>query len=96
MVRDNLIESGYQIKEKIYYFLFLLRDVELPNINFMKEKLIIDCLLKLLKKYNINGKFEEPNDISVDDSKILGILIETKLNYRQLIRLYYYWNRYKY
>lgn len=42
--------------------------------------MIKDSLLKLLSKYNIKKTFKEPNDILVNGKKILGILIESKIN----------------
>lgn len=58
---------------------FLLRDFNIEYMNMLK-KIVIESLLIFLKTTGINGKFVEPNDIYVNNKKILGILIETKIN----------------
>lgn len=60
-------------------FSILYKNYELDKISDLKI-LIKDSLLKLLSKYNIKGTFKEPNDILVNGKKILGILIESKIN----------------
>jgi BirA family transcriptional regulator, biotin operon repressor / biotin---[acetyl-CoA-carboxylase] ligase len=60
-------------------FSILYKNYELGKISDLKI-LIKDSLLKLLSKYNIKGTFKEPNDILVNGKKILGILIESKIN----------------
>ncbi|MCR1809171.1 biotin--[acetyl-CoA-carboxylase] ligase [Haploplasma modicum] len=60
-------------------FSILYKNFELDKISDLKI-LIKDSLLKLLSKYNIKGTFKEPNDILVNGKKILGILIESKIN----------------
>lgn len=60
-------------------FSILLKDVEKNELNkiFNNTK---SSLLLFLEKHGIKGKFKVPNDILVDGKKILGILIETKIN----------------
>lgn len=65
-------------KNQNLLFSFLLKDIPINDLFSIKE-LIIDVLLSLLNKYEIKASFVEPNDIYIDDLKILGILIETKV-----------------
>ena len=72
---DRVWESN---KNQNLLFSFLLKDIPINDLFSIKE-LIIDVLLSLLNKYEIKANFVEPNDIYIDDLKILGILIETKV-----------------
>lgn len=64
-------------KNKNLIFSILIKDIEV-DIKKIKD-LLTNTLLDILSKYNINARFKEPNDIYVDQKKILGILIETKI-----------------
>ena len=85
-VRTNYQTSGRGQFQRVWesnkndnlLFSILLKDMKISSLYKIKE-LITEVLLSLLKKYNINGTFVEPNDIYVDNDKILGILIETKV-----------------
>lgn len=56
----------------------LLKDVDISKIDDIKFS-IVDSLLDVLSKYDINARFKAPNDLYVEENKIAGILIETKL-----------------
>lgn len=57
---------------------FLLIDMNINKIDFIKQ-IVVESLIILLNKYDISGKFKEPNDIYINNKKILGILIETNV-----------------
>ena len=59
---------------------FLLKSLLPQHVPDIKSW-IINSLMKLLSHYGIQGQFKEPNDIYVNQKKILGILIETKHTY---------------
>ncbi len=58
-------------------FSILLKDLNIKNLEFLK-KWIIEGLFKLLKSYNMQPIFKEPNDIYINEDKICGILFETR------------------
>jgi|SRR5690625_972064 len=64
-------------KNKNILFSILLKDISINKIETIKN-IINYSLLTFLNQYNIKGIFKEPNDILVNNKKILGILIETK------------------
>lgn len=64
-------------KNENLLFSILLKDIPIIEINNIRN-IIKESLLELLNLYEIRGNFKEPNDILVDNKKILGILIETK------------------
>lgn len=70
-------------KNENLLFSILLKDIKLNEINTIKTH-VIETLLVVLKTFGLKGIFKEPNDIYVNDSKILGILIETKVNINQV------------
>lgn len=65
-------------KNKNLIFSILLKNIEV-DIKKIRD-LLTNTLLDILSKYNINARFKEPNDIYVNQKKLLGILIETKIN----------------
>lgn len=65
-------------KQKNLLFSLILKDLTINKLQKIK-KIVIDILIAFLKTLNINGTFVEPNDIFVNNKKILGILIETKI-----------------
>lgn len=66
-------------KNENLLFSLLLRDINILNIKIIKQ-IVVESLQILLKTLNLNGIFKEPNDIYINGLKVLGILIETKVN----------------
>lgn len=59
-------------------FSLLLKNQNLNDVTSIKEA-VTKALITFLKNNQIYSYFVEPNDIFVNDKKILGILIETKI-----------------
>lgn len=65
-------------KEQNLLFSMLLKERNFKDLETIKD-LVIKTLINFLEKIKINAKFVYPNDIYVNNKKILGILIETKI-----------------
>ena len=57
---------------------------ELPNYADELKQWIIDSISTLLKNYNLNPQFKQPNDIYINNQKICGILFESRTTYKLL------------
>lgn len=85
-VRTNFQTEGYGQFDRVWesekdaniLFSVLYKDLKLNDLNNLKEA-IINALLSFLKTLKVAATFVEPNDIYVNNKKILGILIETKI-----------------
>lgn len=75
--RGQFARGWFSNKGENLLFSILLKDIEIKQIDSIKN-IVKHSLIKLLVQYNIKGIFKEPNDILVNNKKILGILIETK------------------
>jgi BirA family transcriptional regulator, biotin operon repressor / biotin---[acetyl-CoA-carboxylase] ligase len=64
-------------KDQNLLFSLLLKDVEIEAIDPIRDQ-VKEILLAFLHDYGINASFKAPNDITVGDKKIAGVLIETK------------------
>lgn len=58
----------------------LIKDISFNQLKII-ESLIYDELMLFLKRQGVMPIFKLPNDIYVNDSKMVGILIETLVNY---------------
>lgn len=65
-------------KDKNILLSWLIKDSK--NDIYKVKKLVTKAVLKILNKHNIAASFKHPNDIYYKDSKLAGILIETKGN----------------
>jgi len=75
--RGQFDRKWYSLANENLLFSFLLRNVAFKNIMSIR-KIVVDTIIKQLEKYRIKPVFKEPNDIYVNNKKIVGILIETK------------------
>lgn len=75
--RGQFNRTWLSTKDKNLLFSLLLKDIKINDIIKIKDT-ITNSLLTFLINHNIKGVFKEPNDILIDNEKILGILIETK------------------
>lgn len=64
-------------KDQNILFSILLKDIDIKHIQALK-KWIIHSISTLLKSYQIETRFKEPNDIYANNLKICGILFETR------------------
>lgn len=60
-------------------FSLLLKDIPKEKIEKIRKWVILS-LMTTLKNYKLDVRFKEPNDIYINDQKLCGVLIETKLN----------------
>lgn len=77
--RGQFERSWESLKDENLLFSMLLKGLDVNKINILKQ-IVLESLLILLETLNVKGIFKEPNDVYVEDKKILGILIETKLS----------------
>ncbi len=64
-------------------FSILLKDLDINQMDELKQW-IIESISMLLKKYKLNPRFKQPNDIYINDQKICGILFESRTTQKLL------------
>lgn len=74
--RGQFLRKWTSNKNENLLFSILLKDILIVDIDHIK-KCLIESIIEFLKKYNVVGTFKVPNDILVNNKKIVGILIET-------------------
>lgn len=63
-------------------FSYLLKDVPISKLGSIKQQ-VINHLQAELKTYQVDAVFKAPNDLYVQDKKLIGILIETQIKNQQ-------------
>jgi len=74
--RGQFLRTWTSNKSENLLFSILLKNILIIDIDNIK-KIIIESIMEFLSKYNLKPKFKLPNDILVNNKKIVGILIET-------------------